>query len=274
MTSGWRAQYNGNTFLMAPAMNTTDRPSPNSNTTHFGYKQVPVTEKASLVGKVFHSVARKYDVMNDVVSLGTHRLIKRFTLELSAVRPGQQVLDLAGGTGDFSLLFAPIVGPTGLVVLADINESMLQVGRDRIIDAGQSGNIEVSLANAERLPFADNSFDCITIAYGLRNVTDKDAALRSMYRVCKPGGRMLILEFSKPKSPLLGKAYDIYSKLWPLAGKVILNDSESYQYLVESIRMHPDQETLKQMVLAAGFARCQYHDVMGGICAIHIGYKD
>ncbi|MDR2212183.1 MAG: class I SAM-dependent methyltransferase [Pseudomonadales bacterium] len=248
--------------------------NPNPNTTHFGYRQVPVEEKAALVGGVFHSVARKYDVMNDVVSLGTHRLIKRFALELSAVRPGQRVLDLAGGTGDFSLLFSPRVGMEGEVVLADINESMLRVGRDRIIDAGNAGNIRYSLANAEALPFADQSFDCICIAYGLRNVTDKDAALRSMYRVCKVGGRALILEFSTPQSPLLSKAYDLYSKLWPLAGKAVLNDAASYQYLVESIRMHPDQETLKNMVLAAGFQRCDYHDVMGGICAIHIGYRD
>ena len=248
--------------------------TPNSDkTTHFGYQEVPVAEKSTLVGKVFHSVAPKYDLMNDVVSLGTHRLIKRYTVELSAVRLGQQVLDLAGGTGDFSLLFAPLVGSTGQIVLADINESMVAVGRDRIIDAGQPGNISYTLANAECLPFADNSFDCIVIAYGLRNVTTKDAALRSMYRACKPGGRVLVLEFSKPRSPLVGKAYDIYSKLWPLAGKLVMGDSASYQYLVESIRMHPDQETLKQMVLDAGFARCQYHDVMGGICAIHIGYK-
>ncbi|HEY0962059.1 MAG TPA: class I SAM-dependent methyltransferase [Pseudomonadales bacterium] len=243
-------------------------------TTHFGYQQVPVTEKATLVGKVFHSVAPKYDLMNDIVSLGTHRLIKRFTVELSAVRSGQQVLDLAGGTGDFSLLFAPIVGDTGQIVLADINESMVSVGRDRIIDAGTTGNITYTLANAERLPFADDSFDCIVIAYGLRNVTDKAAALRSMHRVCKPGGRMIVLEFSKPRSALLGKAYDVYSKFWPIAGKLVMNDAASYQYLVESIRMHPDQETLKQMVLDAGFSRCAVHDVMGGICAIHIGYRD
>jgi demethylmenaquinone methyltransferase/2-methoxy-6-polyprenyl-1,4-benzoquinol methylase len=247
--------------------------SDSGKTTHFGYQQVPVTEKATLVGKVFHSVAPKYDLMNDVVSLGTHRLIKRYTVELSAVRPGQQVLDLAGGTGDFSLLFAPLVGNEGHVVLADINASMVAVGRDRILDAGKSGNITYALANAECLPFADNSFDCICIAYGLRNVTDKDAALRSMYRVCKPGGRVLVLEFSKPRSPLLGKAYDLYSRLWPLAGKVVLGDSASYQYLVESIRMHPDQETLKQMMLDAGFERCEYHDVMGGICAIHVACK-
>lgn len=243
-------------------------------TTHFGYRQVPVNEKASLVGQVFHSVAARYDLMNDVMSLGTHRLIKRFTVELSAVRRGQQVLDLAGGTGDFSMLFAPLVGNEGHVVLADINESMVRVGRDRIIDGGLSGPITFALANAECLPFADNSFDCICIAYGLRNVTHKEAALRSMLRVCKPGGRVLVLEFSKPRNEMLGKAYDFYSKLWPVAGKLVLNDSDSYQYLVESIRMHPDQETLKQMMLSAGFSRVQYHDVLGGICAIHIGYKD
>ncbi len=244
------------------------------DTTHFGYREVPVTEKASLVGQVFHSVAGKYDLMNDVVSLGTHRLIKRFTVELSAVRKGQRVLDLGGGTGDFSLLFAPLVGDEGSVVLADINESMVNVGRDRIIDAGMPGPIAFTLANAECLPFANDSFDCICIAYGLRNVTNKDAALRSMLRVCNRGGRVLVLEFSKPRNDLLGKAYDAYSKLWPIAGKLVLNDSASYQYLVESIRMHPDQETLKQMMLDAGFSRVQYHDVMGGICAIHIGYKD
>jgi demethylmenaquinone methyltransferase/2-methoxy-6-polyprenyl-1,4-benzoquinol methylase len=245
-----------------------------NDTTHFGYREVPLAEKASLVGQVFHSVAGKYDLMNDVVSLGTHRLIKRFTVELSAVRAGQSVLDLAGGTGDFSLLFAPLAGNTGNVVLADINESMVKVGRDRIIDAGVPGPISYTLANAECLPFADDSFDCICIAYGLRNVTDKDAALRSMQRVCKRGGRVLVLEFSKPRNELVGKAYDLYSKLWPIAGKLVMNDSQSYQYLVESIRMHPDQETLKGMMLNASFSRVHYHDVMGGICAIHIGYKD
>ncbi len=242
-------------------------------TTHFGYQQVPVEEKAQRVAGVFHSVASKYDLMNDIMSLGTHRLIKRFTVQLSALRPGHKVLDLAGGTGDFSLQFAPLVGKDGSVVLADINESMVRVGRDRIIDQGQPENITCILADAEKLPFADDSFDCICIAYGLRNVTDKEAALRSMYRVTRPGGRILILEFSKARNPLLGKAYDAYSKLWPLAGKLVTGDSASYQYLVESIRMHPDQETLQQMVLDAGFARCQYHDVMNGICAIHVGYK-
>lgn len=242
-------------------------------TTHFGYREVPVGDKAGLVGQVFHSVAQKYDLMNDVMSLGTHRLIKRFTLELSALRPGMSVLDLAGGTGDFSLLFSPIVGKDGQVVLADINESMVRVGRDRIIDKGLTENISYTLANAECLPFRENSFDCICIAYGLRNVTNKEAALASMFAMTKPGGRVLVLEFSKPVNPLLGKAYDAYSVLWPKAGQLITGDGDSYQYLVESIRMHPDQETLKQMMVDAGFRDCEYHNVMGGICAIHIGHK-
>jgi len=242
-------------------------------TTHFGYRQVPVEDKAGLVGQVFHSVARKYDIMNDVMSLGTHRLIKRFTVELSALRPGMKVLDLAGGTGDFSLLFSPIVGREGQVVLADINESMVRVGRDRILDKGKCENISYTLANAEKLPFEDNTFDCICIAYGLRNVTDKDAALRSMFAKTRPGGRVLVLEFSKPVNPVVGKAYDVYSMLWPKAGQLITGDADSYQYLVESIRMHPDQETLKQMMVDAGFENCKYHNVMGGICAIHIGFK-
>jgi demethylmenaquinone methyltransferase/2-methoxy-6-polyprenyl-1,4-benzoquinol methylase len=242
-------------------------------TTHFGYREVPFGDKAGLVGQVFHSVAKKYDLMNDVMSLGTHRLIKRFTLELSALRPGMIVLDLAGGTGDFSLLFSPVVGKDGHVVLADINESMIKVGRDRIIDKGLTENISYTLANAECLPFKENSFDRICIAYGLRNVTNKEAALASMFAMTKPGGRVLVLEFSKPVSPLLGKAYDAYSLLWPKAGQVITGDGDSYQYLVESIRMHPDQETLKQMLIDVGFSDCEYHNVMGGICAIHIGHK-
>lgn len=246
----------------------------NNKTTDFGYKEVPVAEKAGHVANVFHSVAKNYDIMNDIMSLGSHRLIKKFTVQLTALRSGQTVLDLAGGTGDFSLQFSPIVGSKGQVVLADINESMLRVGRERIIDKGNLDNISYTLADAEKLPFAENSFDCICIAYGLRNVTNKDAALRSMYETIKVGGRVVVLEFSKPRNQLVSKAYDLYSKLWPVAGKIVSEDSESYQYLVESIRMHPDQETLKTMFLDAGFQRCEYHDVMDGICAIHIGYKD
>jgi demethylmenaquinone methyltransferase/2-methoxy-6-polyprenyl-1,4-benzoquinol methylase len=251
----------------------TDKKS-QEETTHFGYQEVPVSEKANHVANVFHSVAKNYDIMNDIMSLGMHRLIKRFTVQLTALRSGQCVLDLAGGTGDFAMQFSPIVGSEGQVVLADINESMLAVGRDRIIDNGNPSNIFYSLADAEKLPFVAGSFNCVCIAYGLRNVTNKEAALASIYRVIKPGGRLIILEFSKPRHEAVSKAYDLYSKLWPIAGKLVSGDSESYQYLVESIRMHPDQETLKTMVLDAGFNRCVYHDVMDGICAIHVGYKD
>jgi demethylmenaquinone methyltransferase/2-methoxy-6-polyprenyl-1,4-benzoquinol methylase len=244
------------------------------DTTHFGYQQVPIAEKAERVGQVFRSVASRYDVMNDVMSLGSHRLIKRYTIELSAIRPGQKVLDLAGGTGDFSLKFAPLVGETGHVVLADINEAMLNVGRDRLLDKGIGNTVNIAQVDAEELPFADDSFDCICIAYGLRNVTNKERALASMQRVLKPGGRLLILEFSKPNNPLVGRAYDIYSKLWPVAGKLITGDSDSYRYLVESIRMHPDQDTLLGMMQEAGLTECRYHNVMDGICAIHVGHKD
>jgi demethylmenaquinone methyltransferase/2-methoxy-6-polyprenyl-1,4-benzoquinol methylase len=248
-------------------------PTDTNQTTHFGYQTVPVEEKSSLVAKVFDSVASKYDVMNDIMSLGTHRLVKRFTIELSAVRAGQTVLDLAGGTGDLSVKFSRLVGDSGRVILADINPSMLKVGRDRIIDKGAGSNIIFSQVDAESLPFADDSFDCICIAYGLRNVTDKDAALRSMFRTLKPGGRALILEFSKPVNPVIGKTYDAYSSLWPIAGKLVTGDSESYRYLVESIRMHPDQQTLQQMMNDAGFADTRFHNLLGGVCALHIGFK-
>ena len=244
-----------------------------TDTTHFGYETVPVAEKEQRVGQVFRSVAQRYDIMNDLMSLGTHRLMKRFTIELSGLRKGHKVLDLAGGTGDFSLRFSPLVGPEGQVVLADINEAMLAVGRDRIIDKGANFNVDVAQVNAEALPFADDTFDCITIAYGLRNVTDKDAALRSMRRVLKPGGRVLVLEFSKPQNEFVRKGYDAFSKLWPLAGKVIANDADSYQYLVESIRMHPDQETLLAMMQDAELVDCKYHNMMNGVCAIHVGFK-
>jgi len=244
------------------------------DTTHFGYKDVPVDEKADRVADVFHSVAGKYDIMNDLLSMGIHRVWKRFTIEVSGVRAGHQVLDVAGGTGDLTRYFSRLVGPTGKVVLSDINSSMLGMGRDRLIDQGFSNNIEYVQANAECLPFADNSFDCITIAFGLRNVTDKDAALRSLTRVLKPGGRLLVLEFSKPGNPLLSKIYDTYSfNILPKLGKLVANDSESYKYLAESIRMHPDQDTLKGMMEEAGLTQCQYHNMSGGIVALHRGVK-
>jgi len=246
----------------------------NQSQTHFGYKTVDAKEKVNLVAGVFHSVAAKYDLMNDLMSAGVHRLWKRFTIELSGVRAGNRVLDIAGGTGDLAAKFSRIVGAQGRVVLADINDSMLKVGRDKLIDHGLVSNIDYVQANAECLPFPDNHFDCVTIAFGLRNVTDKDAALRSMLRVLKPGGRLLVLEFSKPQSELLGKAYDLYSfKVLPMMGKLVANDAESYQYLAESIRMHPDQETLKGMMENAGFARCEFYNMTGGIVALHRGIK-
>lgn len=251
-----------------------DTSDDNSAQTHFGYQTVDRKAKAGLVAGVFHSVAAKYDLMNDLMSAGVHRIWKRFTIELSGVRPGNRVLDLAGGTGDLAAKFSKLVGPEGQVVLADINESMLRIGRDKLTDLGLVGNLQYTQANAEALPFPDNHFDCITIAFGLRNVTDKDAALRSMLRVLKPGGRLLVLEFSKPQHELLGKAYDTYSfKVLPTMGKLVANDAESYRYLAESIRMHPDQETLKEMMEDAGFARCEFYNMTGGIVAVHKGLK-
>jgi demethylmenaquinone methyltransferase/2-methoxy-6-polyprenyl-1,4-benzoquinol methylase len=243
-------------------------------TTHFGYREVEREAKAGLVADVFHSVASRYDLMNDLMSGGIHRIWKRFTIELSGVRKGNAVLDIAGGTGDLAARFADIVGEEGRVVLADINDSMLQVGRDKLIDRGCPGNVEFVQADAQELPFPEDSFDCITIAFGLRNVTDKDRALRSMLRVLKPGGRLLVLEFSKPQSELLSKAYDAYSfRVLPLMGRLVANDSESYQYLAESIRVHPDQETLKHMMEDAGFTRCEFHNMTGGVVALHRGVK-
>jgi len=245
-----------------------------AETTHFGYKTVSKEEKAAKVADVFHSVAAKYDVMNDLMSGGIHRLWKRYTIELSGVRKGHKVLDIAGGTGDLSYKFSQLVGDEGQVILADINESMLRVGRDRLLDKGVAGNLQVSQADAQYLPFADNTFDCITIAFGLRNVTDKDLALRSMLRVLKPGGRLLVLEFSKPTNKLMEKVYDTYSfKAIPFIGKMITNDSDSYRYLAESIRMHPDQDTLKQMMVDAGFECCEYHNMTAGVVALHKGIK-
>ena len=248
--------------------------SDSNDTTHFGYEQVNTADKEKRVADVFHSVAAKYDLMNDLMSMGVHRLWKAIAIEYSGVRSGQRVLDIAGGTGDLTLRFSKLVGPTGQVVLADINDSMLKVGRDKLQDRGVSGNVKFVQANAEMLPFPDNHFDCITIAFGLRNVTDKQKALESMARVLKPGGRLLVLEFSKTNNPLLTKLYDTYSfSLLPMMGKLIVNDSESYKYLAESIRMHPDQETLRSMMELAGLVRCSYHNMTGGIVALHKGIK-
>jgi demethylmenaquinone methyltransferase/2-methoxy-6-polyprenyl-1,4-benzoquinol methylase len=248
--------------------------SQSDDTTHFGYKTVDVNEKAGKVAEVFHSVADKYDIMNDALSMGVHRLWKRFAIEMVRARPGQRILDLAGGTGDLASKMAPKVGDTGEVVVADINDSMLMVGRDRLMDKGIVGNVRYVQANAQSLPFPDNYFDCITIAFGLRNVTHKDQALESMFRVLKPGGKVLVVEFSTPTVPGLDKIYDTYSfKLMPKLGKIIADDEESYRYLAESIRMHPDQDTLKQMMIDAGFDRCDYHNLSGGIVAVHRGYK-
>jgi demethylmenaquinone methyltransferase/2-methoxy-6-polyprenyl-1,4-benzoquinol methylase len=246
----------------------------NKDTTHFGYEEVRRQDKAGKVAGVFHSVASNYDLMNDVMSMGVHRLWKRYAIEMSGVRSGQRVLDIAGGTGDLAAKFSELVGETGEVVLADINESMLEVGRERLVDRGVLANVSYVQANAEVLPFPNNHFDCITIAFGLRNVTDKDAALRSMLRVLKPGGRLLVLEFSRPVVPALGKLYDVYSfKLLPLMGKLIAKDDSSYRYLAESIRMHPKQEELLAMMQEAGFERCEYFNLSGGVVALHRGYK-
>lgn len=242
--------------------------------THFGFRQVNTEEKSSLVREVFQSVAPKYDVMNDLMSCGMHRLWKRFTIQQAAVKRGQRILDVAAGTGDLSMAFAKLVGATGQVVMTDINEAMLNTGRDRLVDAGIIGNIEFIIADAENLPFPANDFDLITIAFGLRNVTDRLTALKSMYRTLKPGGKLLVLEFSKPTNKLLDKAYDLYSfNVIPKIGALVANDRDSYQYLVESIRMHPNQETLKSMMQEAGFEDVSYFNLSGGIVALHQGYK-
>ncbi len=245
-----------------------------NNTTHFGYEQVPISEKASKVASVFHSVANRYDLMNDLMSGGIHRLWKKMTIESSGVQTGHKVLDIAGGTGDLASQFVKKVGAKGQVILADINYSMLKVGRNKLLDNGISNDICYVQADAMNLPFADNHFNCITIAFGLRNVTDKFQALQSMLRVLKPGGRLLILEFSKPIIPLLSKAYDVYSfNVLPQLGQLIAGDADSYRYLAESIRMHPEQDTLLEMTQNAGFERCDYHNMSAGIVALHRGFK-
>ena len=243
-------------------------------TTHFGFQEVPVSEKARRVADVFSSVAGRYDLMNDLMSFGIHRLWKRFTLTQTGLKPGQSALDVAGGTGDLTRGLARQVGGGGRVVLTDINAAMLATGRQKLTDRGVAGNLQYVQADAERLPFADQGFDCVTIGFGLRNVTRKEHALASMYRVLKPGGRLLVLEFSKPIAPGLAPLYDLYSfKLLPQIGRLVAKDADSYRYLAESIRMHPDQETLRDMMVAAGFERCDYFNLSGGIVALHRGYR-
>ena len=246
----------------------------NKHTTDFGFTKVSLEEKAERVAGVFRSVAGRYDLMNDLMSAGIHRLWKRFTIELSAVRPGHKVLDIAGGTGDLAYKFAHIVKDHGQVILADINDAMLIAGRNRLINRGMGKHIQYLQTDAQYLPFADDTFDCITMAFGLRNVVDKDLALAAMLRVLNPGGRLLILEFSKPTNKLFNKAYDEYSfRLLPLMGQIIAGDADSYRYLAESIRMHPDQETLTTMMTDAGFECCEYYNMSGGIVALHKGIK-
>lgn len=249
-------------------------PEDKDDQTHFGYQSVPVTEKERRVRGVFDSVASRYDLMNDLMSGGIHRLWKRFTVEQAALRPGHDVLDLAGGTGDLAAAMAPRVAPGGRVVLADINEAMVRTGRMRLDDEGLTGQVAYALANAEQLPFPDASFDVVTIAFGLRNVTRKDHALAEMKRVLRPGGQVLVLEFSQPVAPGLKPVYDLYSfKILPTLGSWVAGDAESYRYLAESIRMHPDQETLKAMMETAGLEGCRYHNLTGGIVALHRGYR-
>jgi demethylmenaquinone methyltransferase/2-methoxy-6-polyprenyl-1,4-benzoquinol methylase len=242
--------------------------------TDFGFERVAWSEKQSRVRGVFDSVAGKYDIMNDLMSGGAHRLWKDFTLSLTNLRPGQRALDVAGGTGDLTIGMSKQVGKTGRVILSDINAAMLGEGRDRLLDAGIVGNVYCVLANAEKLPFAESQFDCVTIGFGLRNVTDKPAALAELRRVLKPGGQLLVLEFSHPTVPLLKPIYDLYSfRVLPLLGKLVANDADSYRYLAESIRMHPDQETLLAMMREAGLEDCRYHNLSGGIVAVHRGYR-
>jgi demethylmenaquinone methyltransferase/2-methoxy-6-polyprenyl-1,4-benzoquinol methylase len=252
----------------------TDRKGTAADTTDFGFEEVSVSEKARRVREVFDSVAGRYDLMNDVMSGGLHRMWKRFTLARSGLKPGQSALDVAGGTGDLATGLARQTGSRGLVVLSDINGEMLGRGRDRMLDEGLAGGVAFVQADAQCLPFPDRRFDCVTIGFGLRNVTDKATALASMYRVLKPGGQLLVLEFSHPVLPGLAPLYDIYSfRMLPIMGKLIAGDEESYRYLAESIRRHPDQQTLLRMMETAGFEQCRYHNLSGGIVALHRGFR-
>ena len=236
----------------------------------FGYKKVSPDEKTELVRGVFSSVAQRYDVMNDLLSLGSHRIFKRMTVEMSGVRAGDAVLDLAGGTGDISALFADVVGPSGAVVLTDINAEMMALGRERLLDRGLA-QVRFCQASGEALPFADKSFSCVSIGFGLRNFTDKVTALKELRRVLKPGGVLLVLEFSRPQNPLVDAGYRVFQAFWPGMGKLVAQDSESYRYLVESIRVHPDQKALKVMMEDAGFRNVAYHNLVSGVAAIHRG---
>lgn len=243
-------------------------------TTHFGYRTIAKDQKALMVADVFHSVAAKYDLMNDLMSFGIHRIWKRFAIQCSGVRRGQKVMDLAGGTGDLTFNFSRLVGEEGEVVLLDINDSMLKVGREKLRNRGILGNVSYVQANAEALPFPDDIFECIIISFGLRNVTEKKQVLKSTYRVLKPGGRLLILEFSRPHFKLMNKAYNLYLfYILPRIGEMVTHDAGSYRYLAESIQMHPDQETLKSMILESGFDSAEYFNMTGGIVALHRGYK-
>lgn len=256
------------------AMSDPARPSGEPGTTHFGFRDVPVAEKQKLVGEVFSSVAGKYDLMNDAMSLGIHRLWKRFFVATAQVSKGDRVLDLAGGTGDIAALLRPRVGDEGEIVLGDINAAMLRVGRDRMIDRGNVRGLQYVQLDAEKLPFPDGSFDLVTIAFGLRNVTDKDAALREMHRVLKVGGQARVLEFSEVKPDWFKPIYDFHSfQVLPRLGRLFAHDAGSYQYLAESIRKHPPQDELKAMMDAAGFARTSYRNLSAGIVAVHTGYR-
>lgn len=244
------------------------------NKTHFGFEKVSFKEKSKKVAEVFQSVANRYDLMNDLMSLGIHRLWKRVALELTSIKPHHIVLDLAAGTGDLSLKIAPLLDQTGKLFVTDIQEAMLKIARSRMIEKGFVGNVQYLQVNAEAIPFPDKTFDCVTIGFGLRNVTHKDLALKSIYRVLKSGGKIVILEFSHPTSSFLNTLYDLYSfNVLPLLGKFFANDEKSYRYLAESIRMHPKQTDLCDMLQTAGFEQCDYHNLTGGIVAIHRGYK-